>query len=42
MLKTLKSLFSDGIKNYKTPFAELFQRDSNEHIFERIQQELDL
>ncbi|KAJ7220931.1 hypothetical protein GGX14DRAFT_676490 [Mycena pura] len=40
MLKMLKSLFFDGIKNQKTPSAAVFQRNSDEHIFESIGKEL--
>ena len=42
MLKMMKSLFFDDLKNRKTPFDADFQRDSNEHIFKGIGQELNL
>ena len=32
--ENVESLFFDGIKNQETPFAAVFQRDSDEHIFE--------
>jgi hypothetical protein len=42
MLKMMKSLFLNGIKNRKTPFAADFQRDSNEHIVKGIGRGLNL
>ena len=42
MLKMLKILFFDDIKNQTTSSAAVFQRDSDEHIFASIGQELDL